>query len=135
MSVSLEGVSLHVADVERSVEFYSRIPGAEMLIHEPGTFARFRIGSSYLHVVHLPEEERNFHVEMGVDDLNQLYTELKTLGIEPEGPPTLRPWGMTDMNVSDPDGNILEFSEPHDEFNGPYDHKDSYVNKPATAAI
>ena len=112
MSVSLEGVSLHVADVERSIQFYFRIPGAELLIHVPGKFARFRIGSGYLHVVHLPEVERRFHIEMGADDLNQLYTELKTLGIEPEGPPTARPWGITDLRVIDPDGNMLEFDAP-----------------------
>ena len=121
MSVSLEGVSLHVADVELSVEFYSRIPGAELLIHDPGAFARFRIGSGYLHVVHIPNEERGFHIEMGVDDLNKLYTELQTLGIETEGPPILRPWGMTDLNVVDPDGNILEFSGFHDDANDPQD--------------
>ena len=122
MSVSLEGVSLHVADVERSIQFYSRIPGAELLIHEPGKFARFRMGSGHLHVVHLPEEERNFHVEMGTEDLDQLYTQLKTLGIEPEGPPNARPWGIRDLHVIDPDGNVLEFSGPHDELDGPDDH-------------
>ena len=71
MSVSLEGVSLHVTDVERSIQFYSRFPGAELLIHEPGVFARFRIGRGHVHVVHLPEEERRFHVEMGTDDLDR----------------------------------------------------------------
>ena len=123
MSVSLEGVSLHVADVERSVQFYSRLPGAELLIHNPGEFARFRMGGGYLHVVHIPEVGRSFHVEMGTDDLDQLYSELQSLGIETVGPPTERPWGMTDLNVIDPDGNILEFSGPHAEFDGPHDYK------------
>ena len=66
--------------------------------------------------------ERRFHVEMGTEDLDQLYTQLKTLGIETEGPPNQRPWGIRDLHVIDPDGNVLEFSGPHDEFDGPYDH-------------
>lgn len=122
MSVSLEGVSLHVANVEKSIQFYSRIPGAELLIHELGKFARFHIGSGYLHLVHLPEAEGRFHVEMGTDDLKQLYTELKTAGIEPEGPPTETPWGITDLHVVDPDGHVLEFSGPHDELDAQHDH-------------
>ena len=33
MNTSLEGLSLHVADVERSIAFYARIPGAEANRH------------------------------------------------------------------------------------------------------
>jgi hypothetical protein len=36
MSTSLEGVSLHVADVEKSVASYSNLPGALPLLHHPG---------------------------------------------------------------------------------------------------
>lgn len=111
VTATLEGVSLHVADVERSIEFYSRIPGAEMVVHRPGEFARFRIGTGYLHVVKAPTKQR-FHIEMVTSDLNEMYERLRAVGIEPEGPPTTRPWGMTDMRVIDPDGNMLEFDGP-----------------------
>ena len=43
MKASLEGVSLHVKDVKSSIEFYSRIPGAELVLERPGQFARFKI--------------------------------------------------------------------------------------------
>ena len=43
--ITLEGLSLHVSDVERSIEFYSRIPGAQLVGHRPGQFARFQIGT------------------------------------------------------------------------------------------
>ena len=44
MSTSLEGVSLHVADVEKSVAFYSKLPGAQLIMHREGEFAKFKIG-------------------------------------------------------------------------------------------
>jgi catechol 2,3-dioxygenase-like lactoylglutathione lyase family enzyme len=35
MEFSLEGTTLHVSDVERSLEFYGRIPGAVVQVHRP----------------------------------------------------------------------------------------------------
>ena len=108
MPTSLAGLTLHVQDLARSVEFYSRIPGAEMLVHRPGMFAMFRMGAGRLGLLqaNLP---RPFHVELEVPDLDAMYQELKQAGVEPESPPTDRPWGERDFHVIDPDGNILEF--------------------------
>jgi len=44
MNLSLEGVSLQVADVERSVGFYAKFPGAQLIMHRPGQFAKFKTG-------------------------------------------------------------------------------------------
>ena len=38
MSISLAGLTLHVADVERSLNFYKRLPDSSTLIHMPGKF-------------------------------------------------------------------------------------------------
>ena len=35
MAVSLTGLTLHVADVDRALEFYRRLPSAEVLFHRP----------------------------------------------------------------------------------------------------
>jgi len=43
--ISLEGMTLHVADVERSLEFYTKIPGVQVLVHRPGAFALLSIGN------------------------------------------------------------------------------------------
>ncbi len=108
MNASLEGVSLHVKDVKSSIEFYSRIPGAELVFERPGQFARFKIGDGYLHVVQI-QANKGFHIEMTTDNLNDMYDSLTAAGIEPESRPVTRPWGKTDFRVLDPDGNILEF--------------------------
>jgi len=48
MTISLVGLTLHVADVDRSVEFYRRLPGAAVLFHLPGRFAMLRLGAGRL---------------------------------------------------------------------------------------
>lgn len=109
MNLSLEGVSLCVADVERSFAFYSKLPGAQVIMHRPGYFAKFKIGEGHVQVVGIPPEEKSFHIEMDAPDLQGLYEQLRAAGIEPDGPPTKRSFGRTNFRVHDPDGNILEF--------------------------
>jgi catechol 2,3-dioxygenase-like lactoylglutathione lyase family enzyme len=107
MSISLAGLTLHVADLERSLEFYRRLPGAAIMFHMPGRFALLRFGAGRLGL--LADQLRPFHVEFDVPDLDATARELQQLGIEADGP-TVRPWGERDVLVRDPDGNLLEFA-------------------------
>ena len=108
MNASLEGISLHVADVERSITFYSRIPGAQLVLHRPHEFARFLIGTGSLHLVQLPIQNR-FHIELDTEDAGLLYTQLCEAGLTPASPPKHHPWGKIDFRLVDPDGYQLEF--------------------------
>jgi len=72
MGTSLEGVSLHVADVEKSVSFYSKLPSAQLLMHRPGHFAKFKLGEGHIQVVAIPPDEKCFHMEMNAPDLHVL---------------------------------------------------------------
>jgi catechol 2,3-dioxygenase-like lactoylglutathione lyase family enzyme len=110
MTTSLVGLTLHVSDVDRSVEFYRRLPGAAVLFHMPGRFGMLRLGEGRLGL--LADRKRPFHVELEVPDLEAAAAELKRLGFEVEGP-TRRAWGEEDVLVTDPDGNLLEFAIPH----------------------
>ena len=103
------GLTLHVADVDRSVEFYRRLPGAAVLFHLPGRFALLRLGAGRLGL--LADRKRPFHVELEVPDLAEAAAELRRLGCEVDGP-TRRQWGEEDVLVTDPDGNLLEFAAP-----------------------
>lgn len=107
MTVSLAGLTLHVADVDRSLEFYRRLPGAAVLFHMPGRFALIRLGQGRLGL--LADQKRPFHVELEVPDLDAAAAELRGLGIDIDGP-TQRDWGERDVLVRDPDGNLLEFA-------------------------
>lgn len=109
MSVSLAGITLHVADVDHSLEFYRRLPGAAVAFHLPGRFALLSLGQGRLAL--LADQKRRFHIELEVPDLDAAAVELQALGLTIDGP-TRRQWGERDVLVQDPDGNLLEFAEP-----------------------
>jgi len=85
LEVSFEGLTLHVKDVERSREFYERIPGVVLQHRRPGEFALFRIGESWLGLLQLGAP--GFHLEFVTADLDSLYTNLRRNGVEPKGRP------------------------------------------------
>jgi catechol 2,3-dioxygenase-like lactoylglutathione lyase family enzyme len=105
----LEGLTLDVRDVERSREFYGRIPGFKLAGHRPGQFALFRVGGGLLGLLQLPKP--GFHVEIGVSDLDGMHQGLVAAGLEPKGPPADRPWGERTFNLVDPDGHVLEIQK------------------------
>ena len=45
MNIFLVGLTLHVPDVERSLNFYKRLPDSSILFHMPGKFALLKVGS------------------------------------------------------------------------------------------
>jgi catechol 2,3-dioxygenase-like lactoylglutathione lyase family enzyme len=106
---SLEGLTLHVKDVEHSRAFYERIPGVVLAAHRPGEFALFEIGGGLLGLLQLPKG--GFHIEIGASDLDGIHERLVQAGIRPAGPPRDRPWGERTFNLIDPDGNVLEFQD------------------------
>lgn len=105
--VSLNGTTLHVTDVEVSLDFYKRIPGAQVLVHRPNVFALLRIGQGRLGL--LQWTEPTFHLEFDSSDLDATKAALLEAGIEPQMPSPLRSWGADDFVVLDPDGNMIEF--------------------------
>ena len=104
-SASLIGVSLGVQDVDRSAEFYAKIPGAEKLEHRPGEYALFRIGEGRVSLHRM--NGRPFHLELNVDDVQAARASLSESGLGAEG-------GDGELLLRDPDGNLLELGrQPH----------------------
>jgi catechol 2,3-dioxygenase-like lactoylglutathione lyase family enzyme len=56
----------------------------------------------------LADQNRPFHIEFEVPDLDVAAAQLRDLGVTVDGP-TQRQWGERDILVQDPDGNLLEF--------------------------
>jgi catechol 2,3-dioxygenase-like lactoylglutathione lyase family enzyme len=111
--VSMVGMTLVVADVERSLEFYRRIPGAQVIFHRPGGFALLAVGSGRLGL--LQASFGSTHIEFDVQDVDALYLQLKAAGFPVEEPPMQKSWGEYDFTLHDPDGHCLEFNRPHNE--------------------
>ncbi len=107
--LSLEGLTMRVEDVERSVEFYMKLPGAEIITHHKGVFALIRIGAGRLGLLQMPSAPL-FHLEFETPgDLNALAQQFQVAGMEYVKKPAQKSWGEVDFTVRDPDGNILEF--------------------------
>ena len=106
MTITLEGISLHVSNFEESYNFYAQLPGVEVITQRPGEFVRFKIGDGFLHLVKL--QKPGFHIEINTSDVETVHQELLNSGFTPTDPKS-HPWGKRDFNLVDPNGNLLEF--------------------------
>ena len=109
IGVSMEGLTLRVADVERSLAFYKMIPGVEEIAHRPGEFALLSVGKGLIGLLKYGAT----HVEFGTSDVDGLYQHLQEVGFPVEGAPSQKPWGEYTFTVHDPDGHVLEFDDSH----------------------
>ena len=109
IGVSMEGLTLRVADVERSLAFYKMIPGVEEIVHRPGEFALLSAGKGLVGLLKYGAT----HVEFGTSDVDGLYQHLQEAGFPVEGAPSQKPWGEYTFTVHDPDGHVLEFDDSH----------------------
>jgi len=125
IDVRLEGLTLRVADVRRSVEFYGNKLGFAVEINKAPQFAMIRVGGPTGGTIGLlvhnsgdpfgsksmtPQQRAGIHVELTTDHLDALHEQLKGRGVEFFEPPHEEPWERS-MRVRDPDGYTIEFAE------------------------
>ncbi len=117
-----EGLSLTVADLERSLEFYRDKLKLEVIYASLPEFAMVRAGVGTIGLLSLEaaskegaaasteEQRRGLHIEFSTDDLDGLYATLQARGVEFAEPPHDEPWERS-MTARDPDGHSVEFSQ------------------------
>jgi catechol 2,3-dioxygenase-like lactoylglutathione lyase family enzyme len=125
IEVRLEGLTLRVADVRHSIEFYGNKLGFAVEINKAPQFAMVRVGGPTGGTIGLlahdisdplgsnsatPRQRAGIHVELTTDHLDALYEQLKGRGVEFFEPPYEEPWERS-MRVHDPDGYTIEFAE------------------------
>ncbi len=118
-------LGLIVSDIKASLHFYQNILGLEFVGTTPlwfGTMHRLRFGESDFKLIEpkeVPppgvvdlEKQLGFrYVTFVIENLSELCTDLKQIGIEFTVPEReIRP-GVRIAMVKDPDGNIVEFVE------------------------
>ena len=118
--VRLEGLTLRVESIQRSIEFYGGKLGFTVEIDKSPHFAMIRVGGPQGGTIGLlpvedgglssPEQRASIHIELSTDHLDALYDELRARGVEFFEPPHEEPWERS-MRVHDPDGYTIEFSE------------------------
>ena len=117
-----EGLTLTVQSVARSLAFYSGKLGLTAEWKALPAFAMLRVGSGTIGLLSLdeakkegveettPAQKKAIHVEFSTDDLDGLYEELRTKGVDFHQPPHDEPWERS-MTALDPDGYAVEFAQ------------------------
>ena len=112
---SISAVTLAVADMARSVNFYRNMVGLEILYGGPmASFSSFKVGDGYLNLVLNGQTTPSwwgrliFHVE----DVDALYARLLEAGLSPSTEPADASWGARYFHIDDPDSNELSFAKP-----------------------
>jgi catechol 2,3-dioxygenase-like lactoylglutathione lyase family enzyme len=119
-AIRLEGLTLRVESVRRSIEFYGGKLGFSVEIDKTPQFAMIRVGGPQGGTIGLlpidgssftsREQRAGIHIELTTADLDRLYEELKARGVEFFEPPHEEPWERS-MRAYDPDGYTVEFAE------------------------
>lgn len=117
-----EGLTLTVASVERSIDFYSGKLGLNVEWNSVPAFAMLRLGAGTIGLLAFAEASKEgvelssaaqkmaIHVEFTTDHLDELYEELKAKGVKFHMPPHDEPWERS-MTAFDPDGYAVEFAQ------------------------
>ena len=124
---SISAVTLTVADMARSVDFYREKVGLELLYGGgSASFTSFKIGDSYLNLTLAPpgalepqgdQTSRGSQARWGrlifhVDDVDALYRSLVEAGLTPTTEPADASWGERYFHIDDPDSHDLSFAKP-----------------------
>jgi catechol 2,3-dioxygenase-like lactoylglutathione lyase family enzyme len=125
IDVHLDGLTLAVSSVRRSMKFYGETLGFDVIIDAAPDFALVRVGGKgggtigLLALKHAvggkakrvtPAMRSGVHVELSTSDLDGLYETLGARGVEFDGPPHDEPWERM-CSARDPDGYSLELSQ------------------------
>lgn len=120
--IRMEGFTLTVKNVKRSVEFYTKKLGFVCEVNAAPHFALIRMGGSSIGLLAwaeakkdgahktTPKHNRSIHVELSTDDLDGLYKKLLKKGVKFHAPPHDEPWERS-ASAFDPDGYSVEFAQ------------------------
>ena len=130
-AIRMEGLTLAVSDVKRSVAFYKKTLGLKIEIDSAPHFALVRVGPGasigLLAKRHaLPKgtkpatkaQHAAIHVELSTDDLDGLYKKLTARGLRFTEKPHDEAWERS-AQARDPDGYTIEFAQGRRGQNAP----------------
>lgn len=103
---------LRVSDLAASLEHYVKVLGFAVQWQDPGVIGCVSRGRCSLFLTEGDQGNRGSWVWIGVDEVEPLHEEYLRTGATIRHPPTNYPWAF-EMQVADPDGNVLRFgAEP-----------------------
>jgi catechol 2,3-dioxygenase-like lactoylglutathione lyase family enzyme len=130
-AIRMEGLTLAVKDVKRSLEFYGTLLGLGVEVDNAPDFGMIRVaGGGTIGLLAARHANRKgvksatrtqhaaIHVELSTDDLDGLYRRLKARGVRFHEPPHDEAWERA-MQAYDPDGYTVEIAEGRRGHNQP----------------
>lgn len=125
MTLRLE---LFTGDIERTVRFYQNVLGFEVLPSGNPHYQPIKSGAVVLGIGSLrslskghyfapsqPETRFGYGVEivLEVEDIQLAYDNARKAGADFKAPLAVRPWGLTDFRVVDPNGYYIRVTSKH----------------------
>jgi catechol 2,3-dioxygenase-like lactoylglutathione lyase family enzyme len=132
-AICMEGLTLAVKDVRRSISFYRDLLGLTLEIESAPDFALIRVGGQSGGTIGLlaawhanrkgtknatRAQHAAIHVELSTDDLDGLYRRLRARGVRFHEPPHDEEWERA-MVAYDPDGYTVEIAQGRRGHNQP----------------
>lgn len=109
-------VSLNVSDTDRALGFYRGVLGMALLPRPDFSFAGAWLDAGNGRQIHLIEadvpHDRGQHVAFRVDDVDAVVAALRNAGVEVRDPKPVGDTAIRQTFTHDPDGNLLEFTQP-----------------------
>jgi predicted enzyme related to lactoylglutathione lyase len=103
---------LRVEDMQRALDFYVGKLGFQNAAWGSEWFTCVTRDRAVIYLCRGEQGRGGAWIWVGVEDAQQLHTQLKALGVKIIVPPTNHSWAL-EFQAEDPDGNVLRFgSEP-----------------------
>jgi catechol 2,3-dioxygenase-like lactoylglutathione lyase family enzyme len=103
---------LRVDNLKTSIGFYTKLLGFEAANWGNSDFTHVSRDRAGIYLCQGSQGRGGAWIWVGVEDVSQLYLELRSRHVPILLPPTNYPWAL-EMRVEDPDGNVIRFgSEP-----------------------
>jgi lactoylglutathione lyase len=109
-------IELKVADIEKTLDFYTNILGFELLRkNSTGKFAVVSFNGATMMIIEIPGlPEPRFpalEIRFLLEDIKTYHDEVVTRGGQVSKPLTVQPYGLTTFFVENPDGIALKFAQ------------------------
>lgn len=119
MTVNGIAPQLRTTDLERAINFYTRILGFRIAFRYEDFYAGIECDGHIIHLKQIDEEdpgikfvrnEEHLHLHITVSDAHEAYEDLKKTNAKVIAGIAKKPWGTTEFVIEDEDGHILYFA-------------------------
>jgi catechol 2,3-dioxygenase-like lactoylglutathione lyase family enzyme len=103
---------LYVSKIQKSIAYYRDRLGFRFDWIDEGDFASVTRGDAQIFMCEKCQGHAGSWIWVTTPDVDALYAELKKRGAIIKSAPENKRWGVREMNVADPDDNVLRIAGP-----------------------